>query len=102
MWRGMKTWIVVRAVYGPLDGDLGEHPDCFCHRRLEGSAKGGVSESVDRQRLAECEELGLEGVSEADVMAAQRPSVVHVAMEGCEGERQHSPDERVVDDSDVV
>ena len=102
MWRGMKTWVVMRAVYRLLDGDLGQHADCFCHGRLEGSPKGGVSEAVDGQRLAEGEELGLQGVSEADVMAAQRPSVVHVAMEGCEGERQHCPDEGVVDDSDVV
>ena len=102
VWRGMKTWVVVRAVDRLLDGDLGEHADCFCHGRLKRTTERGVSQAMDWECLAECEELGLEGVSEADVMAAERPSVVHVAMEGCEGERQHSPDEWVIDDSDVV
>ena len=61
-----------------------------------------MCQAMGRQCLTESEEMRAEGPFEADVMAAERPAMVHVAVDGGEGERKDAPQQRVVKDRDVV
>ena len=48
------------------------------------------------QRLAEGEEVRAECFGEADVVTAEGPAMIHIAMEGGERERQDAPDQRII------
>ncbi len=52
--------------------------------------------------LTEGEEVGAEGVGEADVVTAEGPAMAHVSVEGREGEGQDAPDEGIIQDADMV
>lgn len=52
--------------------------------------------------LAESEEVGEEAGFKADVVAGEAPALVHIAVDCCEGERENTPHERVVQDTDMV
>lgn len=46
-----------------------------------------MRKAMCRQCLAKGEEMGEQGAFEADVMAAERPAMVHIAVDGREGKR---------------
>jgi len=59
-------------------------------------------DAMGGQCLAESEEVGQKGVGEAQVMTRESPSVGLAAVGGSEGQREDTPDEGVVEDTDVV
>jgi len=80
----------------------GEHADAFCERWLEKAAIDAVLDAVGGQRLAKREEMRENGVGETQVMGSKGPSVGLVAVGECEGQREDTPDDGVVEDRDVV
>lgn len=61
-----------------------------------------IRTAVRGQDLAEREEVREERVREADIVGAETPSVVHVAVERGERQWQDAPDQRLVHHRDVV
>lgn len=98
----MEARIVRRAEGWLPSGNLGQQPHPLSHGGLKGAGERRVRATMRRQDLAQSEELREDGILETDVMAPKAPSVVHVTVEGCEGEREHPPHERFVHDRDVV
>lgn len=61
------------------------------HGCLEWPAMRRMCKAMCRQCLTKSEEVGAEWPFEADIMAAERPAMVHVAVDRCEGERENAP-----------
>lgn len=78
--RIVKSRIVVWCICEAVDTDRRHDADCLSHSGLKGSAEGRMDGSMGGKSLSEGEEVGSQGILEADVMACEGPSVVHVAM----------------------
>jgi hypothetical protein len=83
---------IVGGAESHLSGsNLRKQAHTFGHGCLEWSAMRRMRKAVCRKCLTKSEEMGAEWPFETDIMAAERPAMVHVAVDSCEGERENAP-----------
>lgn len=81
---------------------LGQHAHRFSEGWLKKATMFRMFFTMSWQTLTEGEEVRQWSVSKAQIVRRETPSMIQVAMKSRKRERQDTPDDRIVEDRDVV